>query len=94
MNRRYQRIVNGWVIPQVVELVGAQATCSAAPRELSADPAFSTDFNESPGGLATMTVGDRLLVSDAEDIQDAHAAIREANKCMDYEDFRRELGID
>jgi len=100
MNRRYQRIVNGWVIPEVVELVGAQAARSAAPRDPSVDPAFSTDFNlpilsqESAGGLAAMTVGDRLLVSDAEDIEDAHAALREANECVDYEDFRHELGID
>jgi len=94
MNKRYQHIVNGWVIPEVPELIGAQTTRTTAPRDLSSDPAFSADFNHSPGSLATMTTSDRSLVADAEDIKDARAALMQSNECINYEEFRRELGID
>jgi hypothetical protein len=100
MNKRYQHIVNGWVIPGIPDLIGAQTTPTTAPRDLSADAAFSADFNlpilpqDSPGGLAAVTASDRSLVADAEDIEDARAALRDSNECMDYEDFRRELGVD
>ena len=61
MNRRYQHAVDGWVIPEVVELVGTHATDTTDPRDLSSDPAFAEDFNLLlPEQLSPGTIGSAL----------------------------------
>lgn len=74
MTKRYQHAVDGWMIPEVVELVGRQATDTTDPRDLSSDPAFAEDFNLllpeqlSPGSIGSALTKE-LLTKDMVEIK-------------------------
>ncbi len=69
------------------------------PRTLAADPAFA-NFNytlppqDSPGTTGTYALNTWIVDEDAADILEARNALSEPGKRVDYDTFRRELGLD